>query len=339
MMSRGPATLRDVAGHAGVAISTVSAYINQTRPITPELAVRIRDAIRELDFVPNAQARNLRMRRAASIGLIVPELSNPFFAFIAEGIEDRISREQMTLTLSQTGPTGAREDFYAELLPRARVDGIIVVSNTGKTPMSIMRLIERFPVVLADEYMPGIRVPFVGSDNRRGARTVGELALSSGRRRAAVITGPEGLWSAEARLAGYREALASYSFAESDVPIVRGDYTFDSGVRAATSLFIGAPATNSPDVLLAANDLMALGAMRVIRKAGLRIPEDVVVVGFDDIPAADMMHPSLTTVSQSAFAIGQTAADLLLRTIAGEDLGDERIELPTSVVRRSTTID
>lgn len=338
MISRGPATLREVAGHAGVAISTVSAYINQTRPITPELAVRIRDAIRELDFVPNAQARNLRMRRAASIGLIVPEISNPFFAFLAEGIEERISREQMTLTLSQTGPTGAREDFYAALLPRARVDGIIVVSNTGKTPLSIMQLIERFPVVLADEYMPGVRVPFVGSDNRRGARAVGDLALSSGRRRPAVITGPEGLWSAEARLAGYREALASSGFAENDVPIARGDYTFDSGVRAATSLFVDTPEAQRPDVLLAANDLMALGAMRVIRQTGLHVPGDVVVVGFDDIPAADMVYPSLTTVSQSAFEIGQTAADLLLRTIAGEDLGGERVELPTTVVPRGTTL-
>lgn len=321
-----------------MALSTVSAYLNSTRTVSEALQVRIRDAVRELDYVPNSQARNLRMRRAASIGLVVPQMSNPYFAALAEGIESRLSDSEVTLTLSQTGATGAREDIRTTLLRRSRLDGLIVISATGRTSLSLIELVERFPVVLADEQLPSLNAAFVGSENRRGARSVADVALASGGTRPAIIAGPHSLWTAEARLAGYRESLAAHQVDEVDVTLERGDYTFESGLTAAERLFPhDRLADGDPDVVMASNDLMALGALRHLRRIGARVPEDVVVVGFDDIPAADMVTPALTTVSQPAHDIGFQATDLLLRMIDGEDLSDTRVELPTAVQVRETT--
>lgn len=333
-----PATLRMVAESAGVALSTVSAYLNETRTVSPALGLRIRDAVRELDYVPNSQARNLRMQRAASIGLVVPDISNPYFAALAEGIESRLSGTEITLTLSLSGSTGAREEMHASLLRRARLDGLIVVSATGRTTSSLIDLVERYPVVLADEQLPSLNAAFVGSDNRRGARAVADVALSSGGDRPAIIAGPRALWTAEARLAGYRESLASFQFDETGFTIERGDYTFASGVAAAGRLFPhDRLAPGDPDTVLVSNDLMALGVLRHLRRIGARVPEDVVVVGFDDVPAADMVTPSLTTVAQPAHDIGFEATDLLLRSIDGENLADVSVELPTRLVVRETT--
>ncbi|WP_158437894.1 LacI family DNA-binding transcriptional regulator [Naasia lichenicola] len=333
-----PATLKDVARVAGVALSTVSAYLNSTRKVSPALQVRIRDAVRELDYIPNFQARNLRMKRAASIGLVVPELANPYFAALAEGIESRLSGTGVTLTLSLTGSTGDREEAHASLLRRARLDGLVVISATGRTTSALLDLIERFPVVLADEQLPSLNAAFVGSDNRRGARSVADVALASGGRRPAIIAGPRSLWTAEARLSGYREALAGSGIEEHDVILERGDYTFASGLAAAMRLYpLERYDGSGPDIVIASNDLMALGVLRHLRRIGASVPEDVVVVGFDDIPVADMITPTLTTVSQPAHDIGFTATDLLLRTIDGEALADERVELPTELrVREST---
>lgn len=334
----GPATLKNVAEAAGVALSTVSAYLNKTRTVSPALQARIRDAVREFDYVPNSQARNLRMQRAASIGLVVPDLSNPYFAALAEGIESRLSDTEITLALTLTGSTGAREEMHTSLLRRARIDGLIVVSATGRTPSSLIDLVERYPVVLADEQLPSLDAAFVGSDNRRGARSVADAALASGGVRPAIITGPRALWTAEARLAGYRESLASFHFDESTLRVERGDYTFASGVAAAERLFPGERyVPGGFDTVIASNDLMALGVLRHLRRIGARVPEDVVVVGFDDIPTADMITPALTTVSQPAHDIGFQATDVLMRTIDGEDLSAVSIELPTVLRLREST--
>lgn len=335
--SSSPPTLREVAGVAGVAISTVSAYLNHTRTISPELQLRIRDAVRQLDYVPNSQARNLRMRRAASVGLVVPSLENPFFARLAEGIESRLSEEDMTLTLSQSGAVGDREDRHIGLLRKARLDGVIVVSATGRASSSILQLSERFPVVLADEHLPSLDAAFVGSDNRRGGRSIADAALDCGGRRPLVITGPPGLWSAQSRLSGYRESLAAHGFGENEVTIERGDYTFASGLAIAERLFPG-DGRGHHDTVIAANDLMALGVLRRLRELGMQVPHDVVVVGFDDIPAAEMLTPSLTTVAQPAYEVGRTAADLILRAMAGEDVHQAHLELPVLLKRRETTV-
>ncbi|MGV8970239.1 MAG: LacI family DNA-binding transcriptional regulator [Microbacteriaceae bacterium] len=327
-------TLRDVAIKAGVSVSTVSAYINGNKLVSPPLQVRIRDSISELNFSPNMQARNLRTGRAASIGLLVPDLRNPYFAELAMGIEQRLHDDGVTLTLCQTGPLGGKEEHYSQLVNKAMVDGVIAITGTGTISPSLLELATNFPFVLADEDLPSLDVPFVGSDNRLGARAVAMEALRDGKHTVAILSGPQKLWSATERLAGYREAIAATGSIEKVV--MNGDYTFESGYACAVEMF---PANSAPqfDTVLAANDLMALGVLRRLRELAIPIPGTVTVVGFDDIPSAMMVTPTLTTVSQPSRQIGWQSADMLLRIINKVDLDSTRVILPTQVVIRESS--
>lgn len=330
--SRRP-TIRDVAAHAGVSVATVSYVVNASRTVSDAARERVESAIAALGYEPNSAARGLKRRRAASIGLVVPDLLNQFFAELATGIEETAARRDVLLVLCSTGFSAEREAYYTRLLNGRRVDGVIYLSGTGLPPAALVELAEQEPIVFVDERLPGVEAPYIGADNRRGARDVMRHVLQQGHREVAIVGGPDGLWTAEQRLAGYREALAAEGMDPDAVPVVPGDYREASGAAAADVLL---DRPTPPTAILAANDLMAIGAIERANERGLSVPRDLSVAGFDDIPLAQLLRPRLTTVRQPAREMGAAAAEALFARLDAPDQGVQRVELPAPLVVRDS---
>lgn len=309
--------MKDVAAHAGVSISTVSYVLNNSGPVAAERRARVLDAVRLLDYTPNESARNLKRRSASTVGLVVPDLANPFFALLAEGVEQAASARGALVVLCAPEATGESESLNARLLRSQRLDGIIYLSGAATSPASLLELTRLGPVVLVDEQLPGFDLPSVVSDNRRGAREVARHVLDQGHERVVVISGPRELWTAEQRLAGYREAFAAAGRDPDEIPVLVGDYRLSSGTELAAQALADSP-EGRPTALLCANDLMAIGALEYCKLVGIRVPEEVSVVGFDDLPFASLLTPRLTTVRQPAHEMGQRAANLLFDLLEGK---------------------
>ncbi|PKZ64162.1 LacI family transcriptional regulator [Gordonia terrae] len=324
-----------MARHAGVSVSTVSYVLNGTGPVGQQRKERVMDAIRVLEYSPNTTAQSLKRRSASAIGMVIPELVNPFFAMVAEGVQTAASERDLLVVQVVPGTTEQPEERQLELLKSQRIDGLVYLTGTGSMPASVYEVSRSGPVVLVDEQIRGLELPAVVCDSRTGAREVAGHVLAQGHRDVAVIGGPPALWTAQQRLAGYREALAAAGLAPDSVPVFRGDYKQESGRELAA---VAVNATPRPTALICANDLMALGAMQYCREVGLRVPEDMSVVGFDDLPFSAMLTPALTSVRQPAREMGYRAARQLIGIIDGvdEEAAVETEVLPASVIVRSS---
>lgn len=335
MNARKRPTMKDVAEHAGVSLSTVSYVVNDSGPVAEARRARVLDAIRVLDYTPNESARSLKRRSASTIGLVVPDLGNQFFALVAEGVERAASERDVLVVLCAPEATGKDESQHAALLRGQRLDGVIYLSGSGTPASTILELSRNGPVVLVDEQIPGFDLPAVVSDGRRGAGEIARHVLGFGHERLAVIGGPAPLWTAEQRLAGYREAFAAAGINPDEVPVYEGDYHQDSGLRLAEEALAGAPGKR-PTALLCANDLMAIGALEYCKSAGIRVPEDVSIVGFDDVPIAALVTPRLTTVRQPAREMGERATELLFEIFEDPDQAGAAEPFPTTVQLRDS---
>ena len=330
-------TIRDVARLAGVAVSTVSYVVNGTGQVSAETRLRVKNAIHTLHYEPNLLARNLKAGRAASIGLIMPDLQNPYFVTVMAGVQDVAQAHDLLLVLCTTQSAQRWENYYSRVLRARRMDGLIFLSGSGMLTPSILELIQKDSVVLVDERLPALGVPSVTSTNRRGARSVAEHVLAQGHRRIGIISGPSSLWTASERMAGYREALTDGGIDPDSVPVAPGDYQQESGYAGARLLLDG-PESERPTALICANDLMAIGAMLYCRQAGLRIPQDISISGFDNIPLATLFEPALTTVDQCGRSLGKSACRLLLRLIAPQtdDTDPIQTDQPTRLMIRAS---
>jgi DNA-binding LacI/PurR family transcriptional regulator len=318
-------TMKDVARHAGVSVSTVSYVLNNSGPVAKPRRARVLDAVRMLNYAPNQSARSLKRRLTSAIGLVVPDLTNQFFALVAEGVERAAAERDVLVVLCAPEATDRPDQDHARLLQSQRIDGVIYLSGAGTSPSLVLELSKSGQVVLVDEQIPGFDLPAVVADSRRGARDVAAYVLEQGHRRVAVIGGPPVLWTAQQRLAGYREAVAMAGLDPDAMPLHAGDYREASGCELAERALSG-PRRSRPTALLCANDLMAIGALQYCRQAGLRVPEDVSIAGFDDIPIASLISPALTTARQPARDMGQAAATVLLERLAGN--ADEQAPPP-----------
>ena len=325
-------TIKDVAQRASVSLSTVSAVLNRTAPASAETRGRVLAAVAELGYEPNSHARNLKRQRAHAIGLIIPDIINPFFALVAEGVEEEARRRDHVLVLCSSDFEADREAAYARLLRGRRLDGVIHLSGTGFPSRGLFELAATAPVVFVDERVPGLDRPFVVSDNRGGARRAAQLALDWGHRRFAIIAGPPALWTAEQRLAGYREALAGAGIEPDSVPVAFGDYRLDGGRAAAERLLRAGP--QRPTVVLVANDLMAIGCLQYCLAVGIGVPDELGIVGFDDVSLATIVTPALTTVAQPACEMGRVAARHRLDELEGKEVSE--VVLPTELVIRDS---
>ena len=327
-------TMKDVAEHAHVSVSTVSYVLNDSGPVAPDRRNRVLDAVRVLEYSPNESARNLKRRSASTIGMVVPELTNQFFAMVAEGVQKAASERDVLVVLVVPDATGQPEERQTQLLRSQRVDGVVYLSGTGSMPASIYELARSGPVVLVDEQIPGMDLPSVVCESRRGAREVAAHVLEQGHRRIAVIGGPPALWTAQQRLAGYREAFAGAGIDPDSVPVLPGDYRQTSGRELAARVLTS---EDRPTALICANDLMAIGAMEYCRTAGLRVPQDVSIVGFDDLPLSALLTPRLTSVRQPAHDMGFRAASALFDLLENGESGAIGVLPATVQVRDSVS--
>ncbi|MFI6574758.1 LacI family DNA-binding transcriptional regulator [Nocardiopsis sp. NPDC050513] len=308
-------TLEMVAERAGVGRGTVSRVINGSSQVSPRTREAVHSAIAELGYSPNQAARTLVTRRTDTVALVVSEhrdrlFTDPYFADIIRGVSSVLHERDLQLMLT-TARTEAEHEKVGDYLGGSHVDGALLVSMHRDDPLP-RRLAEAgVPVVHGGQPHPTARpAPYVvDMDNVGGARAAVRHLLDTGRRRVATITGPQDMTAGLARLTGYREVLTEAGIPADERLVAAGDFSVEGGARAMERLL---EAGGAPDAVFAASDLTALGALRVLRERGLRVPGDVAVVGFDDTLMAQHCDPPLTTVHQSTERMGQEMARLLV---------------------------
>jgi LacI family transcriptional regulator len=330
------ATMNDVARVADVSIATVSHVINGTRFVSPERVDRVQAAMRELDYTPDATARSLRMGRTHTIGVVIPDNTNPFFAELARWIEEAGFDAGYTTILGNSGERPDRERQYVVTLLSKRVDGLIL-APWRKPAAAMTRVLRKapIPIVVIDRDDVLRTADVVLYDDVGGGRQAAQHLLALGHEEIAAIGGPPDPGHAPGRLEGFLAALADAGVTVADDAIVSSDYHFAGG-RAATAELLARGLRFT--ALFAANDLMAAGAIRELTGHGLSVPRDVSVIGFDDAPLAEMTSPALTTVRQPVQEMGDTAVSLLLGRVTGAAAGARgRHVMPTSLVVREST--
>ncbi len=306
---------------AGVSHTTVSHVINGTKPVRPEVEVRVREAIQHLGYRPHRQAQALRRGWSRTIGLILPDLTNPFFPGLAQAVAQAARRRGYTLALADAlGQEEAEREALA-LLGEERVAGAIWIPTGSFTPVP-------FPVVLLDRTVEG--VDGVEADHRMGGRLQAQRALALGHRRVGLLSGPRGLRSACLRREGFLEVASGQLEVvwEEEVP-----FSLELTPRARARL---QRAREEVSLVVAANDTVALAALGVLREEGVRVPEEVSLIGYDDIPWAALAHPALTTVRQPLQGLAEAALDLLLGRLEGAAAGPKRVVLPVELVVRDS---
>jgi LacI family transcriptional regulator, galactose operon repressor len=326
------ATIRDVARAAGVSVATVSRALNNHARVRTETRSRVNAAAHALDYTPNPVARSLITSRTHAFGVLLPDLYGEFFSEVLRGIDLRARRDGFHLLVSSSHADG--EDMVDALRSmRGRIEGLIVMAPDVDTATLVKAAGAGFPLVLLD---PGLRVvgcDSISIDNEAGAVSAVDHLVRLGHRRLATITGPAQNADAQQRLHGFRWALAERGLASDPELEVEGDFTEPSGYAAVGRLLA---ATSRPTAIFAANDYMAIGAMSALTQAGLRVPEDMAIVGFDDIAMARYLNPPLTTVSVDLVDLGARAVERLLRNQTGASTRRRHDVTPaTLVVRRS----
>jgi LacI family transcriptional regulator len=329
------ATIRKVADLAGVSTATVSHVINDTRTVSAPLTARVLDAMEQLDYHPDIIARSLRRRETLTLGLLVPSVEIPFFARVAASVEAAASDAGYSVILCNTGWSLPREvDYLTNLLAR-RVDGLLCISLAMSAEHIAPVLRRRTPVVVFERSMPGVEVDAVEIDNFKGAYDATAHMLALGHRRIGCITGLPNSNLNDERIAGYRKALARRGIPFDPALVREGDYTAAAGVRESLDLL---RLPEPPTGIFAFNDLMAMGTMRAMQERGLRIPNDVAVIGFDGLPFTEHCSPPLSTIEQPIAEMSAAAIAMLLDRIRGGS-SPARVEtFAARLVERASTI-
>ncbi len=326
-------TIRDVAHAAGVSTSTVSHVINDTRFVSPETRQRVLAAMQRLNYSPNRLASSLRSNQTLTLGVLLPNSANPYFAEILVGIENTCFDLGYNIILGNANDDPERELAYLRVLISRQVDGILLIS-TGSYAESITYLTQQqVPVVVVDR-APGIEsVTEIFTDNKEGGLLATRHLIELGHTDIACITGPSFLSPSADRVVGYKQAMAEANLLLDDAWIVSGDFQLGSGYRACQRLL---QLDNQPTAVFACNDLMAVGALCAIHETRRRVPDDVSVIGYDDIPLASYTTPRLTTIAQPAREIGEIAVLRLIEALRSDEATAERECLPVKLVERDS---
>jgi LacI family transcriptional regulator len=334
------ATAREVAERAGVSRTTVSFVLNNVPGIriSEETRRLVLDAARELDYHPDATARRMVIGRTQVVGFVLRQSPDQAFAdrFVPTVLDgfSQAATAQNNKVLFETIAPGDDSGGYTRLLRERHVDGI-VLSGPRSDDEELLRIRAQGAQVVLLGQLPGTSIPFVDVNNRGGAALATQHLIGLGHRRIALITNAEPVYTASAdRLAGYREALEVAGLGFDNELVRYGNFTPQSGAEAMTELLLARPV---PTAVFIASDTVALGALQALRRHGLRVPQDMAVVGFDDVPLSAFIDPPLTTVRLPAFGLGWGAADLLGRLIAGEDVQTPQVILETDLVVRESS--
>jgi len=326
-------TLKDVAKAAKLSPTAVSRYLNRDILLPPAAAARIEEAIRELDYQPNRLARNLSVGSSRLIGLVIPEISNPFFADLASAVEDVAFNADYGVLLCNTQNDPARELSYLRLLHTRQLDGIVYLTSHADNPELIALLARDERVVLIDEDVAGISAPRVFCENRIGGYKATKHLLEHGHVRIAFIGGPEKLLSSRERFNGFESALSDKGVKPLSRFVRFGPYTAEFG-RAVADEFL--MSEDPPTAIFAASDYVALGVLNAGQNLGMSIPKDLSLVGFDDMPFAALLSPPLTTVRQPIRQLGEAGTNFLLQLINGDLKELPVLRLPVQFIARNS---
>ena len=327
------ATIKDVARTAGVSYTTVSHVLNQTRPVSDDARARVLAAVETLAYVPSALARSLKSKTTGSIGLIIPNNTNPYFSEVARGIEDSCYAAGYSVILCNSDDDPAKQRDYLNVLLTKRCDGLIV-ATLAQTDGELLRKM-KVPTVLLDRAPKDMAIDLVAVDNAAAGALAAAHLLSLGRRRIACIGGPQDIAISRERIGGLRQTLLDAGVELPEALLAYADFTSAGGYLAARNL-LALP--QAPDAIFCCNDLMAIGALRAAAERGIAVPEALAVVGFDDIDLAQFVHPTLTSVAQNTRKLGQLTAECLLQRIATPDRPLQRISIAPELHIRDSTV-
>lgn len=308
------ATIYDVAKRAGVSTYTVSSVINRSAFVSPELTKRVLDAVQELNYTVNEVARSLQTRRTKTVGMLIPDISNPFYAQVVYAVEERLRAQEYALILGSTHDQTEQQAHYLKVFGAKQVDGLLVFPAPGEEDDFAPLVAMKKPLVFVGRRPRQVAVDAVYADNVKGTRLAVEHLLGKGHKRVAIVVGPLGLSANEDRVAGWRAALKKRRLAAPDPFIGAGDWTMPSAL-AITKRWLELPEDQRPTAIFAANFLMLTGVLKAIRAAGLRCPQDVEVMSSDDYDWLDAFDPPISTVAQPSRQMGDEAASLLLKRI------------------------
>jgi len=308
-------TIRDVAERAGVSVATVSHVLNGTRRVAPETAARVRRAMEELGYQPNGVAQSLRKRTTYAIGVLVSDITNPFFATLVRGVEDAAIEAGYSVIVCNSDEDPKKEDMYIRALWRRRIDGMIIAPTRDGSSPAIQELAKKkLPFVFVDRKAKGVEAPAVLSDNVGGAYQATKYLIERGHRRIGIILGIPGSTTTEERLTGYRRALEEAGIPFLEELVAWGGYRIEGG-RQAVKKFLSLSRPIS--AIFSTNNLMTIGVLQELLFQNIDIPEEIAVIGFDDLEWAELLCPPLTAVAQRAYEIGRQAFYLLQMQLNG----------------------
>lgn len=330
-------TIRDVAKRAGVAISTASAAINRSAPVSEEVVQRVQAAITEIGYVPHGAARTLRSGRSRLIGLVVPNVANPHFAAVAREVENACLSAGYTSVVYSTGQDAERERQVLEMMRVQRVAGLIVIPTRSDREHG-ERLVNQIqvPTVLLDMFVEGLPYDVIKSDNVEAARLATDHLLALGHRRVGIVVGIEGLATSDDRYAGYARAHADHHLDLDPGLKAVGNFEQAQARHTVRELL---EREDAPTAILTISNMMTIGALFAIRELGLTIPDDVSLVGIDDLEFADLLVPPPTVVELPVLPMSREAIQLLIRQIEGDakPTGVWRVHQPRLITRGSTS--
>ncbi|MCF7944517.1 MAG: LacI family transcriptional regulator [Spirochaetia bacterium] len=334
-------TIKDIARLCDVSVTTVSRVINnKTDSIGKETVERIEKKIIELGYTPNSVARSMITGRSHTIGLVVPDIRNPFFSELARGVEDYMNAKQYGVFLCNTDSSMDKEKQYIDLLKGKFSDGMLFTTqNNYELSQYFDELIHNnYPIVLIERYVDGIDgFPGIYLDNRGGAKKICDLIISKGHKRIACITGPLKTTNARMRLNGYKDALKEAGVKIDDSLIIEGNYRYSGGYNCMKKLIDNKD--NDFTAVFACNDMMAYGAYKALEEEHIEVPDEISLAGFDNIKFPDVFKPKLTTVELPAYKMGKRAAEMLMKIMKKEKLEEVTYEYSLDVVDKGSVAD
>ena len=330
------ASMNDVAKKAGVSIATVSRVLNNSSNVNEATRVKILKAIKELKYQPSRVAKRLRSKSMSGnlLGVLIPDIDNPFYVDVLRGIEDVAYKNNYAIIMCNFGQDEKKEKLYLEILQSESIDGLIAAPAREDDPQLKKMVKDGLPVVCVDRGLTDIDVDVVLVDNVRGAFSAVDHLAKSGYKRIAYIAGLPSIPSSRYREKGYREALAVNGLLVDDDLIKYGNSKHESGVELCSELL---NLENPPDAVFTGNNLITLGALETIHRMRLKIPQDIAIVGFDDMYWSNSLNPPLTAVRQPAVEIGKRAGELLIQRINDPQRPTIQMMLNAELMKRSST--
>ncbi|PSK99065.1 LacI family transcriptional regulator [Murinocardiopsis flavida] len=325
------ATIKDVARAAGLSTATVSRVLNDHPSVTAATRAAVQDAIQRLDYHPNSAARTLRSADVSTLGLVVGDVVNPFFSELARAVENEARAHGYYVVIGNADEDPDRQDEYLSILLDRRVAGLLLCPTAEVSPLVADVVRGGRPVVFVDREIDGLDVPVVRSDSRLPVTALVDHLVRLGHRDPAIISGPTGLSTGRERLAAFRDALATHGIGLPESRVRVGDFQMDSGVAAMRSLL---DQPEPPTAVFAADNLMALGALRCVHERGLRLGTDIALASFDDLPWFEYVEPPITAIRQQTERIGRTAVRELVALLDGRPARSHA--LPCTLVTRAS---